>query len=141
MGVGWLFLTIGVLWALQLLLAYQQARQFMARARTLRRQGRVSIGASPRRIRGRAFVVVAVGSDDRIVAAEALRGITVFANAKPVPALLGLRATDLAAGAEVAGLAPTVQAAAQQAAAFVHPDRAVTGQRPPHVKEGVGSVG
>ena len=47
MGIGWLFLTIGVLWALQLLLSYQQARAFMARARALRRQGRVSIGASP----------------------------------------------------------------------------------------------
>ena len=141
MGIGWLFLTLGVLWALQLLLAYQQARHFMARARALRRQGRVSIGASPRRIRGRAFVVVAVGSDDRVIAAEALRGITVFANAKPAPALIGLRAAELAAGAEVPGLAPTVQAAAQQAAAFVHPDRAVNGQRPPQVKEGAGSVG
>jgi DNA-binding transcriptional regulator of glucitol operon len=141
MGIGWLFLTIGVLWALQLLLSYQQARAFMARARALRRQGRVSIGASPRRIRGRAFVVVAVGSDDRIVAAEVLRGITVFANAKPEPALIGHTAADLAAGAEVGGLAPTVQAAAQQAAAFVHRGRASSGRRPPHVREGVGSVG
>ena len=131
MGIGWLFLTIGVLWLLQLLLAYQQARHFMARARALRRHGRVSIGASPRRIRGRAFVVVAVGPDDRIIAAEALRGITVFANAKPVPALIGLRAAELAAGAEVPGLAPTVQTAAQQAAAFVHPDRASTGRGRP----------
>jgi DNA-binding transcriptional regulator of glucitol operon len=141
MGIGWLFLTIGVLWALQLLLSYQQARAFMARARALRRQGRVSIGASPRRLRGRAFVVVAVGSDDRIVAAEVLRGITVFANAKPEPALIGRTAADLAAGAEVAGLAPTVLTAAQQAAAFVHPGRASSGKRPPHVREGVGSVG
>jgi DNA-binding transcriptional regulator of glucitol operon len=141
MGIGWLFLTIGVLWALQLLLAYQQARAFMARARALRRQGRVSIGASPRRIRGRAFVVVAVGSDDRITAAETLQGVTVFANAKPEPALIGLRAADLAAGAEVSGLAPNVLTAARQAAGFVHPDRAVNGQRPPQVKEGVGSVG
>ena len=141
MAIGWLFLLLAVLWALQLGLAYQQAQAFMARAKALRRLGRVSIGASPRRIRGRAFVVVAVGSDDRIIAAEALRGITVFANAKPAPALIGLRAADLAAGAEVPGLAPTVQAAAQQAAAFVHPDRAVNGQRPPQVKEGVGSVG
>jgi DNA-binding transcriptional regulator of glucitol operon len=141
MGIGWFFLLLGVLWALQMLLAYQQARHFMARARMLRRQGRVSIGASPRRVRGRAYVVVAVGSDDRITAAEALRGITVFANAKPVPALIGLRAADLAAGAEVAGLAPTVQTAARQAAAFVHPGRASSGQRSPHVREGVGSVG
>ena len=141
MGIGWLFLTIGVLWLLQLLLAYQQARHFMARARALRRQGRVSIGASPRRIRGRVFVVVAVGSDDRITAAEALQGITVFANAKPAPALIGLRAADLAAGAEVPDLAPRILTAARQAAAFVHPDRGSSGQRPPHVREGVGSVG
>ena len=141
MGIGWLFLLIGVLWLLQLLLSYQQARHFMARARAVRRQGRVSIGASPRRLRGRAFMVVAVGPDDRITAAEALYGITVFANAKPAPALIGLRAADLAAGAEVAGLAPNVLAAARQAAAFVHPERAVYGQRPPRVREGVGSVG
>lgn len=141
MGIGWLFLTIGVLWLLQLVLAYQQARHFMARARALRRQGRVSIGASPRRIRGRTFVVVAVGADDRITAAETLAGITVFANAKPAPALIGLRAADLAAGAEVPGLAPRVLVAAQQAAAFVHPGRASSGPRPPHVREGVGSVG
>jgi DNA-binding transcriptional regulator of glucitol operon len=141
MGIGWFFLLLGVLWVLQLLLAYQQARHFMARARALRRQGRVSIGASPRRLRGRTFVVVAVGSDDRITAAEALYGITVFANAKPVPALIGLRAADLAAGAEVAGLAPNLLTAARQAAAFVHPERAASGQRPPQVREGVGSVG
>ena len=141
MGIGWLFLTIGVLWALQLLLSYQQARAFMARARALRRKGRVSIGASPRRLRGRAFVIVAVGPDDRITAAEVLRGVTVFANAKPEPALIGRRAADLAAGAEVAGLVPTVQTAAQQAAAFAHPGHARSGRRPPHVREGVGSVG
>ena len=128
MGFGWMFLLIGVLWLLQLVLAYLQARRFMARARALRRQGRVSIGASPRRIRGRAFVVVAVGPDDRVTAAEALQGITVFANARPVPALVGLPAVELAAGAEVLELAPRVLAAAHSAAAALHPK----------VREGVG---
>jgi|SRR5215211_1583961 DNA-binding transcriptional regulator of glucitol operon len=135
MGVGWVFLLIGVLWALQLALAYLQARRFMARARALRRQGRVSIGASPRRIRGRAFVVVAVEPDDRVTAAEALQGITVFANARPVPALVGLPAVELAAGAEVPALAPRVLAAAHSAAAALHPDHAgapdATGRRSP----------
>jgi DNA-binding transcriptional regulator of glucitol operon len=135
MGFGWVFLLIGVLWAVQLALAYLQARRFMARARALRRQGRVSIGASPRRIRGRAFVVVAVGPDDRVTAAEALQGITVFANARPVPALVGLPAVELAAGAEVAGLAPRVLAAAHSAAAALHPEHAgapdATGRRSP----------
>ena len=144
MGIGWLFLTIGVLWLLQLLLAYQQARHFMARARALRRQGRVSIGASPRRLRGRAFVVVAVGSDDRVTAAETLHGITVFANAKPVPALVGLAAAELAAGAEIPDLAPRVQAAARQAAALLHPEHAGaledTGRRPHRRRRSRGGV-
>jgi DNA-binding transcriptional regulator of glucitol operon len=134
MGVGWLFLLLGVLWLLQLVLAYQQAQRFMARARRLRRLGRVAIGASRRQLKGRAYVVVAVGPDDRLTAAEALRGITVFANARPVPALVGLPAGELAAGAPVPGLAPRVLAAAHAAAAVLHPDRAgeprATGRRP-----------
>src|SRR5512132_1292867 len=112
MGFGWMFLLIGVLWLLQLVLAYLQAQRFMARARALRGRGRVSVGASPRRIRGRAYVVVAVGPDDRVTAAEALQGITVFANARPVPALVGLPAAELAAGAPVPELAPRAAGAA-----------------------------
>jgi DNA-binding transcriptional regulator of glucitol operon len=131
MGVGAIFLLLGVLWMLQLVLAYQQAQRFMRRARILRRQGQVSIGASRRQLRGRAYVVVAVGPDDRVTAAEALRGITVFANARPVPALIGLPAAELAAGAPVPGLTPRVLAAAHSAAASIHP----------HVREGVGSSG
>jgi glucitol operon activator protein len=131
MGVGAIFVLLGLLWALQLFLAYQQAQRFMRRARVLRRLGRVSIGASRRQFRGRAYVVVAVGPDDRVTAAEALRGVTVFANPKPVPALIGLPAAELAAGAEVPGLHPKVLAAAQSAAATIHPQ----------VREGVGSSG
>jgi glucitol operon activator protein len=131
MGVGAIFLLLGVLWVLQLVLAYQQAQRFMQRARALRRQGRVSIGASRRQLRGRAYVVLAVGPDDRVAAAEALRGITVFANPRPVPTLLGMTAAELAAGATVAGLPPRVLAAAQSAAATIHPP----------VREGVGSSG
>ena len=134
MGIGWLFLLLAVLWLLQMLLAYQQGRHFTARARALRRQGRVSIGASPRRLRGRAYVVVAVGPDDRLTGAEALWGITVFANARPVPALVGRLAAELAAGAPVPDLPPRVAVAAQSAAAALHPDLAgapeATGQRP-----------
>jgi DNA-binding transcriptional regulator of glucitol operon len=128
MGFGWVFLLIGVLWLVQLVLAYLQAQRFMARTRALRGLGRVSIGASPRLIRGRAYVVVAVGPDDRVTAAEALRGITVFANARPVPALVGLPAAELAIGSEVPELAPRVQAAAHSAAAALHPDSAGAGR-------------
>jgi DNA-binding transcriptional regulator of glucitol operon len=123
-GVGAIFLLLAVLWLLQLGLTYQQAQRFLARARALRRQGRVTIGASPRKLRGRAYVVLAVGPDDRVTAAEVLRGVTVFADARPEPALLGLVAAELAAGSQVPGLAPRVRAAARQAAAILHPEHA-----------------
>ena len=141
LGVGAFFLLLAVLWLLQLGLAHQQARRFMARARALRRKGRVSIGASRRQLRGRAYVVLAVGPDGRVVAAEALRGITVFANARPVPALVGRSAAELAGGMDVPGLAPRVLAAAHSAAAAVHPDRTDNEQQLPNVREGVGSSG
>jgi DNA-binding transcriptional regulator of glucitol operon len=134
LGVGAIFLLLGVLWLLQLGLAYVQAQRFMARARALRRHGRVAIGASARRVRGRAFVMLAVGPDDRVTAAEVLRGVTVLADARPEPALLGQAAAELAAGAQVPGLAPRVQAAARSAAAVLHPEHAGalvdTGRRP-----------
>ena len=129
MRVAAIFVLLGLLWALQLVLAYQQAQRFMQRARVLRRHGRVSIGASRRQLRGRAYVVVAVGPDDRVSAAEALRGVTVFATPRPVPALLGLPAAELAAGANVPGLHPKVLAAAHSAAAVIHPK----------LREGVGT--
>ena len=142
MGIGWVFLSLGALWMLQLLLAWHQAQRFMRRARALRRHGRVSIGTSPRKVRGRAYVALAVAPDDRVTAAEALRGITVFANAKPVPQLVALPAAALAGGAPVPGLTPMVLTAARSAAAVVHPDRGgADGQRPPNIPEGVGSSG
>jgi DNA-binding transcriptional regulator of glucitol operon len=141
MGVGATFLLLGALWVLQLFLAYQQAQRFMRRARVLRRHGTVSIGASPRKLRGRAFVALAVGPDGRVTAAEALQGVTVFANARPVPALVGLPAAELAAAEPVDGLPPRVLSAARSAAAVTHPARGPSGQRPPTVPEGVGSSG
>ena len=134
LGVGAIFLLLGVLWLVQLGLAYQQAQRFMARTRALRRKGRVAIGASPKKLRGRAYVVLAVGPEDRVTAAEVLRGVTVFADARPEPALLGLAAVELAAGAQVPDLAPRVLVAARQAAAILHPEHAGalldTGRRP-----------
>jgi len=144
MGVGWIFIVLAALWLLQLWLAYQQAQRFMARARALRRLGRVSIGASPRRLRGRAYVAIAVGPDDRLTAAETLQGITVFANARPVPALVGLPAAELAAGAQAPDLPPRVLAVAQHAAAVLHPEHAgapePTGRRSPRRRRPRGGV-
>src|SRR4030095_14650428 len=84
------------------------------------------------------------GPAGRAPAAEALQGITVFANARPVPALVGLPAVELAAGAGVAGLPPRVLAAAHSAAAALHPEHAgapdATGRRSPSGRRPRGGV-
>ena len=120
MGTGRWFIVLGVLWLLQSLLTYRQARGFMARVGALRSLGKVAIGASGNRLRGRAYVALAVGPDDRVVAAEALRGVTLFAHARPVPGLLDRRAAELAAGAAVPSVPDRVLAAAHSAAAALH---------------------
>jgi DNA-binding transcriptional regulator of glucitol operon len=98
MGIAVLFLVLGALWLLQLGLAYLQARRFMARVRRLRRAGTVAIGVAGTRLRGRAYVALAAGPDGLVTGALALRGATVLADARPVPALLGRSTAELAAG-------------------------------------------
>jgi len=56
MGIAVLFLVLGVVWLVQLGLAYLQARRFMARVRALRRSGTVAVGLAGTRYRGRAYV-------------------------------------------------------------------------------------
>lgn len=124
MGIAVLFLVLGALWLLQLGLAYLQARRFMGRVRGLRRAGTVAIGVAGTRLRGRAYVALAAGPDGLVSGALALRGATVFANARPVPALLGRSTAELAAGdPAVPGndLPARVLEAAHEAALHFHP--------------------
>jgi|SRR6266516_4126730 len=131
MGIAVLFLVLGVVWLVQLGLTYLQARRFMARVRVLRRSGTVAIGLSGSRVRGRAYVVLAVGPVGLVRAAETLRGATVFASARPVPALVGISSAALAAketatanataAATRKELPARVLEAAQEAALHLHP--------------------
>ena len=124
MGMGTFFIVLALAWMAQIFLAWKQAQTFMARVRVLRRSGKVAIGSSGNRLRGRAYVVLAVGPDDLVTAAEKLQGSTVFARPKPVPALVGRKAAELATGEELSripGLHKRVREAATAAAAMHHP--------------------
>jgi glucitol operon activator protein len=121
MGMGTFFIVLALAWMGQIFLAWKQAERFMARVRVLRRSGKVAIGSSGSRLRGRAYVVLAVGPDDRVTAAETLKGMTVFARTKPLPALVGRPAADLAAGDDLLELHKRVREAATSAAAMYHP--------------------
>ena len=77
-------------WLIQLALAYRQARLFYKRISRLRKLGRCATGLSGGKYRKRVYVVlVADPVTHRIIKAEQLRGLTVFAGIKPVPQLEG----------------------------------------------------
>ena len=122
MEVSTIFLFLAAAWLLQMGLAWWQAQAFMKNVKLLRRKGKVSIGSSGGRMRGRAYVAFAVDPEDRITAAESLRGTTVFARPKPIPSLIGRVAAEIAEGGELPGdLHVRIREAALSAAQILHP--------------------
>lgn len=81
--------ALGVAWVLQLWLSMQQMRRFYRRLAQLRRLGRTAMGIGGGMYRGRAYAVLVADSSDRVIHAEVMTGISVFASLKEVPGLTG----------------------------------------------------
>jgi DNA-binding transcriptional regulator of glucitol operon len=108
-----------VLWLVQLALSYRQARLFTRRITELRKLGLCATGLAGGAYRGRAYVaLVANPLTHRIIKAELLQGLTVFARLKPVTPLEGYSIDELLNDQppSVAGISPKVIAAARSAA-------------------------
>jgi glucitol operon activator protein len=108
-----------VLWLVQLALSYRQARFFTRRIGELRKLGLCATGLAGGAYRGRAYVaLVAHPHTHRIIKAELLQGLTVFAQLKPVTSLEGYSIDDLLSDQlpAVNGMSPKVIAAARSAA-------------------------
>jgi DNA-binding transcriptional regulator of glucitol operon len=78
-----------VMWILQFGLAYFQMRRFYRRMIELKRAGLTAVGMCGNQYKGRAYAVLTIDENNRIVQAERFAGWTVFANLKPVPELIG----------------------------------------------------
>src|SRR4051794_11263314 len=121
MEASTIFLFLAAAWMAQMVFAWWQAQVFMKHVKVLRRKGKVSIGSSGGRMRGRAYVARAVGPEARVTAAEGLRGSTIFARPKPIPALTGRVVTEIAEGAELpADLHVRLREATLSAAQILH---------------------
>jgi DNA-binding transcriptional regulator of glucitol operon len=94
-NLGPIFLILGVLWLIQFGLAYRQMRHFYQRMITLRQSGLTAIGLAGNRYKGRAYAVLTIDEDDRIIYAEQFSGWTVFAQLKPMPQLIGMPLQEL----------------------------------------------
>jgi DNA-binding transcriptional regulator of glucitol operon len=84
----WLAL-IGLAWVLQLVLSLRQMRRFYRRVAELKRLGRTGIGVGGGTYRGRAYAVVVADPQGRVLTAEVMSGISVFAGLRPLPELKG----------------------------------------------------
>jgi glucitol operon activator protein len=127
-----LFLAVlFVAWLVQGVLSFRQARRFYGRIRHLRSLGRTAVGLSGSTYRGKAYGVLAVDDQDRIVHAEKLTGFTIFAQLRPVDQLVGRTLSDLLSG-PVDGLSSKVYNAFKMAAETLvndsQPESAVEGE-------------
>lgn len=86
-----------VMWLFQFGLAYYQMRRFYRRMVQLKRAGLTAVGLCGNQYKGRAYAVLTIDENDRVVHAERFSGWTVFANLKPVPEMQGLSLEEVLA--------------------------------------------
>ncbi|MFL5667414.1 MAG: transcriptional regulator GutM [Ktedonobacteraceae bacterium] len=106
-------------WFVQLGLAYRQARLFYKRVSSLRKLGVCATGLAGGRYRGRVYVVlVAHPLTHKIIKAEQMHGLTVFATLKPISQLEGYIVDELvdSNAPPIEGISQRLQEAARSAA-------------------------
>lgn len=111
-------------WILQIVLSYRQAIQFAKRVADMRRSGTVAVGLGRGRLRARTYAVVAVARDDRVVAAEVLKGWSTLSKPRPIPSVVGLPYERLCDTPAVAGLDAPLRAALCHVVETLREDRA-----------------
>ena len=92
---GTILLGLIVFWFAQYIGAYWQMRRFYRRMTELRKGGLTAVGLNGDRYKGRAYAVLTIDENDRIVHAEQFSGWTVFARLQPVPNMEGLNLDDV----------------------------------------------
>jgi glucitol operon activator protein len=116
-----LLLVIAAMWASQLAMAYLQAKRFQSDLRALRAKGVTAVGMGGRRYRGgRAFVALAVNESGVVVDGLVLRGLSVFANSKPLTTYTGFSLEEIISGKpEVQSNPRKISEAAKQSAEHI----------------------
>lgn len=108
-GLTRLFILIGIMWALQLYLAWRQAATFQKDMKALRQHApNVAIGVGGRRYRGgRAYVALAADNEGIVRNALVLSGLSIFARAKAIGDYTGFSIEDIITGQRAMVSRPT----------------------------------
>lgn len=120
-----ILLALGLVWIINLTLSGFQTKRFHQRVIQLRKHGSyTAVGQSGTNIKLKQYVVLVVDTDEddgveKVIVAERLSGVTVFANLKPVPELVGRTLAEIEDGDRPASVSEKTWSAAQSSVGFI----------------------
>lgn len=123
-----------VMWLAQFWMAYRQMKVFYKDLALLRKDGLTAVGLNGDRLKGRAYGILVIDDQDRVVHAQKFAGWTVFARLQPAPELVGMSLSDILDDGAVlpvsAKLRPAFVNAARDLQAARQRQQAPTGLQP-----------
>ena len=89
-NAGTIIVSLIIMWILQFALTYWQMGRFYRRLKEIRKDGLTAVGMSGGRYQGRAYGVITVDENNRVMHAERFAGWTVFSGLRQVPEMAGM---------------------------------------------------
>jgi glucitol operon activator protein len=99
--IGYLILALAILWALQIVGTYFQMRHYREVLGRITREGGegyVGVGNAKARLGKGVILILVVDTNDIVVRALRMRGMTVFARFNEAPRLVGMNIGELRSG-------------------------------------------
>ncbi|MCA9916475.1 MAG: hypothetical protein KC445_00915 [Anaerolineales bacterium] len=106
-----IFIALVVMWIAQFGMAYLQMKRFYGRLKVVRKGGLTAVGQGGGQYKGRAYAVLTIDDDNKIVHAEQFKGWTVFAKLRPVPEFIGMPLEELLANEDSLPTTPKLRIA------------------------------
>lgn len=89
-NMGVIFILLIIMWGAQFAMTYFQMRRFYGRLKVIRKAGLTAVGMGGGQYKGRAYGVLTIDDDDRVIHAERMSGWTNFSGLRPVPEMEGM---------------------------------------------------
>ena len=96
-NIGVIFVLLVIMWGLQFAMTYVQMRKYTKRLKIIRQDGLTAVGMGGSRYKGRAYGILTIDDDNKIIHAEKMAGWTNFAGLRPVPDLVGMNIEEIVA--------------------------------------------
>jgi DNA-binding transcriptional regulator of glucitol operon len=95
-NLGVFFVLLAIMWVLQFIMTYVQMQKYTKRLKVIRQDGLTAVGMGGTKYRGRAYGVLTIDNDNRVIHAERMSGWSNFAGLRAVPELIGMKIKEIA---------------------------------------------